>query len=325
MTVNGGGLWRWSRVEPIEPLRLLIAAVALAGPVGYGLYAGHPVHGSLAALGAMATMAGVGSGRARLVGAALIATVAGTVGVAVGGQGWFTAAAVVGLVGVAAVVGGFSRGFAELAAIFSIFTVIATGLAAVDPLEAAQWFGIGAGWALLLGLPVVGRAAAQPPYRKLWARWRRNLRRAEGWEYAARLLPGLAVAEAIGVLWHQPKGYWIALAVVIVVRRRGDSLLRATQRALGTTVGVVIGGLLILCVPPSWVIVAVVAVLAGARPFLKSRNYTAYAVVMTPLLVLLLELGRTPELSTIGYRLVDTVIGCAIAVVPTLVRRSNVG
>jgi hypothetical protein len=69
----------------------------------------------------------------------------------------------------------------------------------------------------------------------------------------------------------------------------------------------------------------VVAVLAGARPLLKERNYAAYATIMTPLLVLLLDLGRTRSLSTVGYRLIDTVIGCAIALIPILVRRTHVG
>ncbi|WP_198682889.1 hypothetical protein [Kribbella sp. VKM Ac-2569] len=42
---------------------------------------------------------------------------------------------------------------------------------------------------------------------------------------------------------------------------------------------------------------------------------------MTPLVVLLMDLGRTPGFSTIGYRLIDTVIGCLIAIFPTLVLR----
>jgi p-aminobenzoyl-glutamate transporter AbgT len=47
---------------------------------------------------------------------------------------------------------------------------------------------------------------------------------------------------------------------------------------------------------------------------------------MTPLVVVLMDLGRTPELSTVGYRLADTVIGCLIAIVPTvLLRRRHVG
>ncbi|MFI5691078.1 hypothetical protein ACIA58_04520 [Kribbella sp. NPDC051586] len=61
----------------------------------------------------------------------------------------------------------------------------------------------------------------------------------------------------------------------------------------------------------SWGIVAGGSVLAGMRPLLKERNYAAYATV---------------KLSTVGYRLIDTVIGCLIAIVPTLLlRRRNVG
>ncbi|MFD3406869.1 FUSC family protein [Kribbella sp. NPDC058693] len=111
-----------------------------------------------------------------------------------------------------------------------------------------------------------------------------------------------------------------------VLRWRGGSLLRATQRCAGTCVGVLIGGLLILWAPLSWVIVVVVGILGGLRPLLKERNYAAYATVMTPLVVLLMDLGRTPELSTVRYRLIDTVIGCLIAIVPTLLlRRRHVG
>jgi uncharacterized membrane protein YccC len=153
------------------------------------------------------------------------------------------------------------------------------------------------------------------------------VRTLDGWRYPLQLTICLAIAEVIGALWHQSKAYWIALTVVIVVRRSGGSLHRAVERCAGTCAGVLIGGALILWVPPSWAIVAVVTVLGGVRPLLKARNYAAYATVMTPLLVVLLELGRTPSLSTVGYRLLDTVIGCLIALFPLLVRKKavNVG
>jgi len=240
-----------------------------------------------------------------------------------------TAGSVVGLAAVAAVVGGFSRFAADVTTRFIVFLVIATGLSG-DPGEVARWFGVGAGWAIVMALVMwpfsrdqVG--PAQPSYRRLWRRWLRNLRRIDGWQYALRLVPCLALAEIVGVLWHQEKAYWIAVAVVIVVRRRGGSLLRATQRCLGTCAGVLIGAAVILWVPPPWAIVVIVGALAGARPLLKDRNYAAYATVMTPLLVLLLDLGRTPDLSIVGYRMADTVIGCSIALLPSVLRRTHVG
>lgn len=332
---------RWSRDVPTHPTPLITAAAAMAAPVAYGVATTHLLQASYAALGALATtltpptrpaptarLHRFGVSAVRLVGVGVVVTAAGVAGAWLGGRGWGTAAGVVGLAAVAAVVGGFNRWTADATTRFITFLVIATGTAG-DPVEVGRWFAIGAAWSVLLtlcALPLSPHADSPPgpPYRKLWRRWSRNLRRMDGWRYAAQLLPCLALAEVICLLWHQDKAYWIAVAVVIVIRRSGGSLLRATQRCLGTCAGVLVGGALILWIPPSWLIVAIVTLLAGARPLLKARNYTAYATVMTPLLVLLLDLGRTPSLSTVGYRLIDTVIGCSIALIPSVVRRLHV-
>jgi len=335
----------WSRDTPVVPAQLVTAALAMAGPITYGVTTGHLTHASFAALGALAVnfvhaptmrrpfswLAGAQSRALWLVRTqgrvGVVVTVAALVGAWLGDRGWVGAVGVVGLAAVAAVVGGFSRWMADATARFITFLVMATGLGGAAVWEVAGWFAVGVAWAILLGLAAAvfsapgAPAGGVPTYQQLWKRWWGNLHRFEGWQYAVRLVPALAVAEVIGVLWHQEKGYWIALAVVIVVRRRGGSLLRATQRCLGTCAGVLIGGALVVWVPPSWAIVAVVSVLAGLRPLLRERNYAAYATVMTPLVVLLMDLGRTPGLSTIGYRLIDTAIGCLIAILPTLILR----
>ncbi|MDX3003803.1 FUSC family protein [Kribbella solani] len=324
--------------------RLITGALALGGPVAYGVVAGQLAHGSFAALGALAIghlvdprgrvllvddrgqVSRVRQG-SRLVGggaAGLVVTGAAVGGVWLGGRGFGGGAGVVLLAAIAAVIGGFNRWLADATARFITFLVLATGLAGAGVWEVGRWFTLGVLWALLLTLavqPVVHVPGPAPTYRQLWRRWKGNLTRLEGWRYAIILVPPLAIAMAIGGWWHHERAYWIALAVVIVVRRRGDSLLRATQRCLGTCAGVLIGAALILWVPPSWAIVAVVTVLAGLRPLLKERNYAAYATIMTPLVVLLLDLGRTPDLSTVGYRLIDTVLGCLLAIIPTLVLR----
>lgn len=320
MTVN---VIHWSRDTPVPPAQLLTAALAMAAPITYGVTTNHLPQASFAALGALA-----GAGRSGLggVGTGLVVTAAAALGTLVGGRGWTAVVVVVGLAAVAAVIGGFNRWMADATTRFITFLVMATGLGGADTWEVTRWFAAGVVWAAVLALfTSAPPPRATPTYRQLWRRWRGMLHRFDGWQYAVHLLPPLAVASAIGVYWHQEKSYWIALAVVIVVRRRGDSLLRATERCLGTCVGVLIGGALALWVPPSWAIVAVVGVLAGLRPLLKERNYAAYATIMTPLVVLLMDLGRTPELSTVGYRLIDTVLGCLLAIIPTLLlRRRNV-
>jgi uncharacterized membrane protein YccC len=99
----------------------------------------------------------------------------------------------------------------------------------------------------------------------------------------------------------------------VVQHRLDGALTRAVARAAGTAAGVLAGSALLLATPPSWLFVLLVTGLAGARPFLKARNYALYATVMTPLVVLLLDVGQPVTAATIGYRLANTAIGSAIA------------
>ncbi|MEU7837510.1 FUSC family protein [Nonomuraea sp. NPDC049129] len=379
----------------IETRRMIAAALGLGGPVAWGVAAGHPDLGALAAIGALAvsgvslsggravvTLSGgravvsgvsVGGGLAGMTradgvaaptrgaslaeglvrgGYALVATTgAGLVGVIAGGHGWITAVTVVLVAAVVAVVGGMSRPMAEHTTRFIVFMVITTGLGAqgAAPVAAAVLLAEGAIWGLLVtalvtALPTapatapptaVGARTRRPPQRErtstsraLLKRWWRTLGTVRGWQYAIRLTTCLAAAEVIGRVWPQPNASWIAVTVVIVVRRQLDGALRrAIERAAGTAAGVLAGSAVLLWVPPSWLFVLLVSVLAAVRPVLKDRQYTLYATVMTPLVLLLMEGGGRVAPATIGYRLADTAIGCVLALgigyLPWTVRRER--
>ena len=88
---------------------------------------------------------------------------------------------------------------------------------------------------------------------------------------------------------------------------------RAFQRATGTAVGVVIGGLLLAWPAPAWLLVTAIAVIAALRPILKARNYLAYSAVMTPLIVMMMEFGQPATPMVMADRLVATLVGCALA------------
>jgi hypothetical protein len=338
-----GDVTRWSRQAPVGLDQVIGAAVGMGGPVLYGVVFGHLAQAMMAAIGALgasgiAVPPGARRRAVHLVSLVGVVAAAGLVGASIAGRGWTMAGAVVAIAFVVLVAGGFSRPAAEMSTRFVTFVVITTGLGASitatgsDAWQVAERFALGAGWtagAALLLVPVTRmiisrwghpRAEGEPPagpVRSLKVRlryWRKSLRSLRGWQYPVRLSLCLAVAEVTGVFWHQPKAYWIAVTVVIVVQRRLDAaLVRVAARGLGTTVGVLAGSALVLWSLPSWLFVLVVAVLGGLRPFLKARNYALYSVVMTPLVVLLLDFGQTASAATIGYRLADTVIGCAIA------------
>lgn len=109
--------------------------------------------------------------------------------------------------------------------------------------------------------------------------------------------------------------YWVPLTVALVMKPDlGSVFARAVLRAAGTTLGVAIGAALLILLPKGHVLVAAMAVLALVLPWAKGMSYAAQAVVLTPLVLILVDLiAPLPE--TVDYgaqRLVDTVVGGAI-------------
>ncbi|MGW6498741.1 FUSC family protein [Nonomuraea angiospora] len=326
----------------IELRHMVAAGLGLGGPIAWGVASGRLAPGTLAAIGALA-VSGLFAGEVRpglrrvlVHGAAPVA--GGLAGVLLAGRGWLTAVAVVLIAGLLAVAGGISRPMAEHSTRFIVFMVIGTGVAkGAEPVAAAVLFAEGAAWGLLVTAlclharkapAVPGEPRPAPPARALLRRWWRTLGSAPRWQYPIRLTACLAAAEAAGLLWPQPTASWIAVTVVIVVRRRLDGAARRSiERAAGTAAGVVAGSAVLLWVPPSWLFVLLVAALAAVRPALKEHHYTLYATVMTPLVLLLMEGGARVAPATIGYRLADTAIGCVLALglgyLPWVVRRER--
>jgi len=223
----------------------------------------------------------------------------------------------------------FEGGLISLAAVFILFATIALGLGqqGIRPRGAMLLFALGAVWTIALSLlmrallrvrhrtSVQAAASPRPSASKLLMRWRRSLAHLPGWQYTLRITSCMAAALALERMWPEHHSYWVALTVAIVVTRKMPAaLLRTVQRAVGTIVGVLLAGLLLIWALPVWAIIAVVAALAAARPILRAANYAAYAAIMTPLIMLLMDLGARPSPGVFLDRLIATVIGCAIAV-----------
>jgi uncharacterized membrane protein YccC len=87
---------------------------------------------------------------------------------------------------------------------------------------------------------------------------------------------------------------------------------RAVQRAVGTLGGVVLGSVAMEVVPRGWWQIAVILLLAASIPVVMPRNYGLYAMVTTPIAVLLVELHAGPGAGIVDARLFETLAGCAI-------------
>lgn len=318
--------------------RIISALLGLAGPVAVGTAVGHPQAGIVAGLGGMAVGgAGMDASAPRQWPELLYRLSAGTLamatGTAIAGHGLLTAGALPAVAAVAGLFGGISRPLARAAVLFILYTVLAAsvGTGGEHPVGMLVMFAAGAIWTactalalqLLLRTPVPDATlnrdmapALAPRYTaaQRLRRWRYSLKHRSGWQYPLRITLCLAVAEALQWVWPLDHGYWVSITVVVVVHPNIQAALKRTlQRAAGTALGVALISLLMSGSSPEWVAVVLIALFAALRPIFLQSNYTAYATVHTPLIILLLEFGRPPSWTLAIDRLSATLAGCAVS------------
>ncbi len=135
-------------------------------------------------------------------------------------------------------------------------------------------------------------------------------------QHAVRASVMVAVATLLERLLHAPNGYWVPLAVIAVLQPdAGSGRTRALQRALGTVAGVAVAGALIAVTRSEPVLLACVLVTSGGLFALKARNYFWMVTMLTPLVLLMLTVVDYRGLRIVGYRVVDTLVGTALALV----------
>lgn len=317
--------------------RILAAMLGLAGPVAVGTMTGHTGPGLVASLGGLALTGGEKGETFRERARGLIETVAaGTAamlaGAALSGKGMLAAFCIPAMAGAAGLVGGMSRPLALATTRFILFTLIASNLdvTGAHPIGVALFFFLGASWTAGLSLafteisrrirpaaasPATGEAPRPgPTAAQRFRRWRKSLGQLAGWQYVLRIVPCLAAGQVCEWLWPGHHAYWVSITAIIVSQRDpGAAFSRTLQRAAGTAIGVALTGLLLLGTSSLWTVVVLIAVLAAARPVLREANYTAYAAVMTPLVILLLDFGRDPSWMAVFDRLAATLAGCGLA------------
>jgi uncharacterized membrane protein YccC len=133
--------------------------------------------------------------------------------------------------------------------------------------------------------------------------------------HALRFGVALAAGLAIAALFDIQRGYWIDITVAVILRPYiVTTFERGLQRVVGTILGGFIAAGLLSTVSGDIAVVAVLAVLAFLTFAVLPLNYGWAVTFLTPLVVLLVAfaLGAGPSVAI--DRIVDTLIGAAIAV-----------
>ncbi|MEN1959241.1 FUSC family protein [Luteimonas sp. MJ246] len=131
---------------------------------------------------------------------------------------------------------------------------------------------------------------------------------------------GLAalVSGWIGAQFGLERSYWAVAAAVLMLHQGFDwsrTLVRSVERLLGTWVGLLLGGAIILLYPQGLWLVATVMALQFMVEMLVVRNYALAVVFITGAALLLASGGQLIESpgSFVLARGVDTAIGCTVA------------
>lgn len=327
------GLLPWSR--------MVRATLGVGVPLAAGLITGGTAPGILVGLGGLAGAIADRPGTHRLRARAIsLAGAGGAVGLFLGtlihGRGWLAVAVLVLVAGASALISAAGDAWPETAFCLLVYAVLGAG-----PLGALQpwWVPIpflltGLCWSLLLSVAewlltsrmvdrprprVVRRtgASAPTPGRGAFPRRLPVLVQQARLTFSAvsgfRLMLCIAVAALVSEVLPLGRSYWVVLAVALVGKPDfGSIFARAMQYAGTTVVGAVIGGLLIAAGPPEAVLLAPAVVLAALLPVARSRQYGAFVLVLTPVVILLVDTPTSGGLAPAVGRLVDVVLGCAI-------------
>ena len=320
---------QWSQAGSGDPRAVWVAALAVAAPILVGAAVGRPEVGFTIGLGAMllagespATSAAAAerSSPGSAVFPALAAVVVASLIVA-----WRSAdLCMIALAGAAAVVSGYSRPVAVGAIRFIIYLVLSvTLLESAGPHrgDAALIFGLGALWNVAVRVMLSNKAPAPaPPLRQPTAAQRRtyfkrSLQSLSGWQFTLRLVVGLGVASALRNLFPTHHYTWIVLTAALLTQRPLEHVpVKITQRSAGTLLGVLFTWLILLARPSGWALALAICALGTTAPLARARNYLLYATLSTPVILLVIDIGKPIAAALLVDRLAATLIGATIVV-----------
>lgn len=155
---------------------------------------------------------------------------------------------------------------------------------------------------------------------------RRAYRDPEVWRTIAQNVVGVLIAGTLATLVGIGHSYWAVVSVVAVLPppRARHTTSRAWHRIIGTLLGVIVTGLILLPAPPLAVLVLVIGIGQFGAEILVGRHYGAALLFITPLALTVSRLASPVPVSTLLIdRAVETALGGGIAILIVLLARAG--
>jgi uncharacterized membrane protein YccC len=137
--------------------------------------------------------------------------------------------------------------------------------------------------------------------------------------HALRVSITSAIAVVIGRTWTADHPTWVTITVLAVLQPYlGPTLVRAIERVIGTLIGALIVFAATAAVHDPLALSVILFPLSVAAVYTRPRSYRLFVLFLTPVFVLVTELGHA-SWPAAWARLVDVAIGGALAIVAALI------
>ncbi|WP_354642033.1 FUSC family protein [Kitasatospora camelliae] len=134
--------------------------------------------------------------------------------------------------------------------------------------------------------------------------------------YGLRVALCIAVAEAATAGIPLSRSYWVPMTVAFVLKPDlGSVFLRAVSRAVGTVLGIAVTAVLLALTTDPWALAVAVSLCVALLPYSTAAHYGLNTAVMTPVALILVQLGGESGTSVFWPRVLDTVLASAIVLV----------
>ena len=158
----------------------------------------------------------------------------------------------------------------------------------------------------------------RPPVRDALTTLRANLTLGStAFRHALRLAITVGVATAIYRLLHLPRGYWIPMTALLVLRPEfQDTFTRGIARIAGTIIGAAIATLIVNAFAPGpAALTLLLLVFVWGCYALVRMNYTLFTICLTGYIVFILMLSGVAEMTAATTRALYTIAGGALALI----------
>jgi len=154
----------------------------------------------------------------------------------------------------------------------------------------------------------------------LWTPLQENLTvRSLAFRHALRMATGVSAAQLLTASIGLPRGYWMTLTTGFILQPyAGATVQRGVQRVVGTVIGGLLAAALTLAMHGTLAVSFVVFVLTVVAVAVRPIGYGYFVLFLTPLIVLIAE-GFQSDPRLAEYRVLNTILGGALALVCGLV------